>query len=406
MPTNQQLTGFKKRCHNILVIFLTTPMSDSPKHQAISLELSAEIVSGKYRQFGRLPSESQLAKRFGVSRPTIGHALKHLEDQKLIERRQGSGTYIRADGTNSNDAGSRPHYFGMIVPNLRHTEIFETICGELASLARVNEMGIWWGASPSPINEARTTADEAEALCTQFIERGVKGVFFVPFEHQEDRESANRRITEFLRLAGIPLVLLDRDIVPYPYRSEYDLIGVDNFAGGYQLAEHLIKLGARRIAYVMRPLTAPTVEARINGALAAMRDHGLEYSRKFVYAGDPTDIKFVRSFAQSRQLDAILCTSDHVAAQVLQNLSRLGIRVPRDLRVVGFDNVRFANLLSVPLTTMEQPCRDIALTAFHALSQRIKDPTLPPRNLMLTSRIIVRETCGAYLQNAKQSTRG
>jgi len=99
-------------------------------------------------------------------------------------------------------------------------------------------------------------------------------------------------------------------------------------------------------------------------------------------------------------LDAVLCTSDHLAAQLLQSLTRLSVRVPQDLRLVGFDDVRFASLLTIPLTTMEQPCRDVAITAFNALCERIKNPTLPPRSLMLTPRIVVRETCGAYLQQS------
>src|ERR1019366_239269 len=105
--------------------------------------------------------------------------------------------------------------------------------------------------SASPVNEAKMTVEEAEMQCARFIERGVLGVFFVPFEHQTDREAANRRITERLRQAGIPVVLLDRDIGAFPNRSTFDLVGVDNFAGGYLLAEHLIKLGVRRMAYVM-----------------------------------------------------------------------------------------------------------------------------------------------------------
>ena len=64
---------------------------------------------------------------------------------------------------------------------------------------------------------------------------------------------------------------------------------------------------------------------------------------------------------------------------------------------VGFDDVRFATLLSVPLTTIQQPCRDIALTAFNAMRERIADPTLPSRSLLLAPKLIVRESCGAYL---------
>jgi DNA-binding LacI/PurR family transcriptional regulator len=142
------------------------------------------------------------------------------------------------------------------------------------------------------------TVEEAEALCSRFIEQGVAGVFFVPFEHQADREVANRRITERLRQAGIPVVLLDRDICAFPNRSAYDLIGVDNFAGGYLLAEHLIKLGARRLGYVMRPLTASTVDARIAGARIAMLAYGLEAPQPFVNSGDP-DRPEVRPFFYS-----------------------------------------------------------------------------------------------------------
>lgn len=373
-------------------------MNPPPKHQAISRQLAAEIIAGKYRQTGRLPSEYRLVQRFQVSRPTIGRALRDLQEQELIERRRGSGTYLRTGKTRGMFAHPVAQ-LGMIVPSLRHTEIFESICGEIASLARVNDYGISWGGSAAPVSEATMTVAEAEELCSRFAAHGVAGVFFVPFEHQADRESVNRRITEFLRQAGIPVVLLDRDLGPFPTRSEYDLVGVDNFSGGYQLADHLIRLGARRLAYVMRPLTASTVDARVAGARIALLAHGLEVPRSFVLAGDPTDLSFVRSFARARQLDAVLCTSDHLAAQLLQNLSRLGIRVPQDLRLVGFDDVRFASLLTIPLTTMEQPCRDIAVTAFNALRERIKNPSLPPRNLMLSPRLVVRETCGAYLKS-------
>lgn len=372
-------------------------MDSSPKHQVISRELATEILTGKFRAGSRLPSETQLVKRFGVSRPTISHALRALQEDGLIERRPGSGTYVSAGKENHSAKRLGGLQIGMIVPNLRQTEIFESICGELASLARVHDFGFWWGAKASPICEAKMTVQEAEDLCDRFIEQEVAGVFFVPFEHQADREASNRRIATKLRQAGIPVVLLDRDLGAFPARSPFDLIGVDNFSGGFQLAEHLIKLGLRRLAYVVKPLTASTVDARIAGARIAMQTHGIEVPRKFVHAGDPGDLKFVRSITQGRQYDALLCTSDHIAALLLQSLNRLGVRVPDDLRVVGFDDVRFANLLTVPLTTMEQPCRDIAVTAFHALRDRLADPTLPPRTVMLTPRLVVRESCGAYL---------
>jgi LacI family transcriptional regulator len=371
-------------------------MNPGPKHVSIASQLATEILAGKFSRSGRLPSEVQLVKRFGVSRPTIGQALRGLQEKGLIVRRSGSGTYVSSGEDRKPSTPLLPQ-LGMIVPNLRQTEIFVPILGELASLARGHEFDFWPGAVASPLGETHMTVEDAEALCSQFIERGVRGVFFVPFEHQPDREEANRRITGRLRQAGIPVVLIDRDLGAFPNRSAYDLVGIDNFAGGYLLAEHLIKLGMRRLAYVMRPLTASTVDGRIAGALMAMRMHGLETPRNFVQAGDPTDLKFVKSFTRSKQLDGVFCASDHIAAQLLQSLNRLGIKVPKDLRLVGFDDVPFANLLTIPLTTMDQPCRDIAVTAFNALRERLAAPELPPRTLMLMPRLVVRESCGAYL---------
>jgi LacI family transcriptional regulator len=371
-------------------------MTHDIKHRAISRQLAAEINSGRHRPGDRLPSEAQLVKRFQVSRPTVGRALRDLQEQGFITRRAGSGTYV---GIPREAAAAPPGFaqIGLIVPSFRHTEIFESICGELASLARVHDFGLLWGGSAHPPGaETDMTVNEAEELCTQFIKRRAVGVFFVPFEHRDDGGQANERLTTMLHKAGIPVVLVDRDIGSFPTRSEFDLVGIDNFAGGHALATHLVKLGARRIAYFTRPHTAPTVDARIAGARIAMLDLGLECPRDFVLAGDPKDEAFVSSMVRKRRCEAILCTSDHIAAQLLQTLTRLRVRVPHDLRLVGFDDMHIARLLTVPLTTMAQPCREIAIIAFQAMRERLADPTLPPRTLLLAPRLIVRESCGAY----------
>jgi DNA-binding LacI/PurR family transcriptional regulator len=376
-------------------------MNSPLKHRAVSRQLTIEITAGKYSKSGRLPSEAQLVKRFNVSRPTVGRAMRELHEQGLIERRAGSGTYIRTEKDRARSEHTAAPRIGLLMPSQSHTEIFEPICAELASLAHVKDYGLWWGDSVPFASKTHMTAVEAETLCEHFIERGVVGVFFASFEHQKDFEAVNQRITERLKKAGIPIVLLDRDIGVFPNRSEFDIVGVDNVAGGYLLANHLIKLGVRRMVYVKRPLTASTVDSRIIGAQKAILDNGLQIPQPFVYSGDPADVKFVTSFSQNKEIDAVLCTNDHLAAELLQTLTRIGIRIPKSLRLVGFDNVRFASLLSIPLTTVEQPVRDIAITAFSALLERMTDSALPPRTLILTPRLVVRESCGAYLNQSR-----
>ncbi len=116
----------------------------------------------------------------------------------------------------------------------------------------------------------------------------------------------------------------------------------------------------------------------------------------FVRVGEPDDPKFARGIAEKGRMDAVLCANDHVAALLLRSLERAGIRVPEDLRMVGFDDVRFATLLSVPLTTMHQPCREIAQVALRAMLDRIDDPAMPPRWVAVSPSLVVRESCGAY----------
>jgi LacI family transcriptional regulator len=374
-------------------------MSSEPKHQAISRELLAEIAAGKYGPTGRLPSEAQLVKRFGVSRPTVARALRDLQEQGLVERRVGSGSFARTPPAPELAA----RQLGLLIPGLGTTEVFGAICGELAGLARGHGYGLLWGGGhPRPQEDIRV--EDAEGLCEQFVRGRVAGVFFAPFEHTARREEVNRGLAEELRRAGIAVVLLDRDLAPFPARSEFDLVGVDNFAGGYALADHLLKLGCRELAFAVRPHSAPTVNARIAGAREAILARGLPIPPGFVRVGEPDDLGFARGLIGrgagkgegERRADAVLCANDDVAALLIRSLEKAGARVPVDVRVVGFDDVRFAAMMSVPLTTMHQPCREVAIVALRTMLDRIADPALPPRSLVLSPRLVVRESCGAY----------
>jgi DNA-binding LacI/PurR family transcriptional regulator len=370
-------------------------MPTEAKHEQISRELAAEIVAGKYGPGGRIPSENRLVERFGVSRPTVARALRDLQDRGMVERRVGSGSFVRSVPVA--DVVSRQ--FGLLIPGLGTTEIFEAVCGELAGLARAHGYGLLWGGTGTGKVAGAPgdpSIEDAGELCDQFIRGRAAGVFFAPFEHIEGHEAINRDLAERLSHAGLAVILLDRDLGSYPVRSEFDLVGVDNFAGGYALAEHLLKLGCRNLAYAARPLSAATVQARVAGAREAMLDRGLAVPPGFVHVGDPDDVAFARGLIEESRADAVLCANDDVAALLMRSIERSGKRVPADVRVVGFDDVRFATLLSVPLTTMHQPCREIAQVALKAMQDRIADPALPARSLTVSTRLVVRESCGAY----------
>ncbi len=362
------------------------------KHDTISRALRAEIASGTYETSGKLPSEAQLVERFGVSRPTIARALRDLQTEGLIERRAGSGTFVRQQAHTETQA----QVLGLLVPERGTTEVFDAICGELGALARVQGYGLLWGGSPLPYADRDSTPEHAAEVCQQFIEKEVTGVFFAPLEYTKEKDAVNRELLERLRQSGIPVVLLDRDIAPYPKRSDFDLVSLDNFQAGFMVAEHLIRLGCRKLRFVARPGSAPTVDARIGGVREAIIRYDAELDPNLTEHGDPGDTKFVRSLHAGRKCDGIICANDFTAAELLKTLASLKVDVPSAVRVVGFDDVRYATLLSVSLTTIHQPCRDIAEVAFRAMQERIREPRIPPRTLTLAPRLVVRDSCGAY----------
>ncbi|HAV64790.1 MAG TPA: GntR family transcriptional regulator [Verrucomicrobiales bacterium] len=367
-------------------------MAMSYKHMEISLRLKEELASGRLAVDGRLPSEAQLVNRFGVSRPTVARALRDLQTEGLVERRAGSGTYVKPVASQPVASST----LGLLVPGLGSTEILALVCGELAGLARAHGQALA-GSSTTAIERAGPVDDSQVLIrCRQLIQHRVAGVFFAPHELEAGQEGRNRLVVKELHDAGIPVVLLDRDLVPFPQRTDLDLIGIDNFAAGYLLAEHLIKLGRQRIAFVARPYSAATVDARIAGVREGLLRRELEVPVDWVRLGDPNDARFVRKLAAGRKWDAVICANDLTAVELMQALTRDGFQVPGDLGVAGFDDTKSAALLPVPLTTVQQPCREMAITAYHALSERIADPTLPSRTMLLTPRLVVRESCGEY----------
>ncbi len=382
-----------------LVITNEHTMNTKPKHNEISSYLQTEISAGRYQAGARLPSEVQLVKQFGVSRPTVARALRDLEAEGLVERRAGSGTYVRSE--QKRNFASK--ILGLLMPGLSSTEIFQIICGEIASLSRVQEYGLLWGGSTNPREDLDASLIHAEELCQQFIERKISGVFFAPAELESGQEKANRHLAESLREAGIPVVLIDRDMLDFPGRSEFDLVGLDNMTSGYMVAEHLIKLGCKRFYFVARPLSAATVDARIAGVREALARHRIEPDPGWIRTGDPSDMKFVRGLTAGKQADAIICANDFTAATLLRSMQSIGIRAPKDFRVVGFDDVKYATLVSPPLTTVHQPCRDIAVIAFRTMLERLAEPSLPARSIYLTPHLVVRESCGAYLPRPKSA---
>ncbi len=93
--------------------------------------------------------------------------------------------------------------------------------------------------------------------------------------------------------------------------------------------------------------------------------------------------------------EAVVCANDRTAGRLMHTLLGLGHRVPDDVRLVGIDDVAYARLLPVPLTTLRQPSREIGIAAIAAMLDRLAHPDLPTRDILLQGTLIVRKSCGA-----------
>jgi DNA-binding LacI/PurR family transcriptional regulator len=362
-------------------------MSDrgSPKHRQVYATLRREIESGRWGRGQRLPSEAELVQRFGASRITVGRAVRDLQSAGLVERRAGSGTYIRSQ------PAATALSFGLLIPDLGEAEIFESICQGMMASPRAQQHALLWGSVPAA---GGTKAERAWQLCRQYIERRVSGVFFAPLELTADKDDVNSLIAAALDAAAIPIVLLDRTVVPYPQRGHHDLVGIDNRRAGYVVTEHLLRRGARRVAFVAEPLAAATVDAREAGYREALYRWGISIEQAWIHRLDAADSAAVRVVMDVVRPDAIVCANDRTAARMMQTLGRLGYAVPADVRLAGIDDAAVASLLPVPLTTLRQPTRDIGDAAISAMLERIARPSLPPRDILLPCELVIRESCG------------
>ena len=355
-------------------------MPGIPRHRAIYEELLAEIQSGAYKPGERLPSEALLCERFDASRITVAKAFQGLQRDHLVIRRPGSGTYV--ESPSRIDALQ----FGLLIPDLGTTEIFEPICQGIMRSPAAKSHSLTWGHSTGNESDPIKAMEE---LCKQYISQRVAGVFFAPSELAEGKDEANARIASMLERAGIPVVLLDRCFVPYPDRSNFDLVGIDNYRAGYVLTRHLLQMGATRIVFAMRSNSASTVEARVGGyreALYALQNgaHGE------VIHGAFEDLRYVEEMLGRLRPDGIVCANDVTAAHLMQSLISLGVKIPSDIKMVGVDDVRYAKFLPTPLTTIRQDCAELGAVAMSTMLARLERPDQPVRDVLVRFELVIR----------------
>lgn len=179
-----------------------------------------------------------------------------------------------------------------------------------------------------------------------------------------------------------------------------DFIGVDDRAAGRELVTHLIDLDHTDIGFLRGPSTSSASRDRFKGCVEALAAAGVALPDHRIRE---VPLTLTGGFEGLQQLwaqrdprpTALVCGNDVIALGAIDALADAGVRVPDDVAVVGYDDMPFASSRPIDLTTVHQPLRGLGETAVRLLLERLQHPDLPPREVVLPHRLVVRSSSGA-----------
>ena len=358
------------------------PRVGSCRYLTIAEELSADIRVGKYLARRSFPSLTAIMRRYGVSRPTAARSVAELKRRGVLASSPRSGSFVTRRGASNR--------IGLIVPGVAVTDFFKPVVSELNRLAYESGYELRFGEVWSEVRPERIA--QVRALAAELLKCGVAGLIYEPLAGPIGDEVNAQILDEFDR-RDIPVVLLDCDIVPFPERSRYDVVGVNDIEAGARIVRHLMDVGAKHVHFLICELCPTTFSNRLAGAEAALKLAGMKLPNggNVLYA-EADDLKSLKNYLkrQRPRPDAFICSNDAIAAVFKQTLEKVGLRVPEDVMLTGFADLPIAALMSPPLTTVRQNREQMAQAAFRRLMERIADPMLPPCDIFLPASLVVR----------------
>lgn len=198
-------------------------------------------------------------------------------------------------------------------------------------------------------------------------------------------------LAESIRYLGLPVAFVDPT---NSVGSDIVRIGATNWAGGREATEHLLHLGHRRIGHIAGPILSDAAADRHEGYRSALTRHGVEYRQEFVRTAPFTFQGGLEAglelLDQEERPSAVFAASDETALGVLEAARSLGIHVPYDLSVVGFDNTSYAEQSAPPLTVVDQPLNAMGVAAVNAIVGLLTNPESVTRRLQLETGFVIR----------------
>lgn len=323
----------------------------------------------------------------GVSFTTVSHVLNDTRPVSADARRRVLAAVEEIGYLPSAVARSlrksETKIVGVLVPNVQNPFFAELVCG-------VEECCRLAGFSVFLCNSDNDPKRQQQYMRT-LLEKRVDGLLL---SSAGDDDSLAR----IFKLASVPSVTVDR-LVP---GARADRVSVHNQQGAYNAVQHLLELGHRRIACISGPAEFEVTRERIEGWRRALLEQGITPDESLVIESDfsspggyETARRLLRAQAEApgaEPVTGIFASNDMMAIGVLRAAAELGVKVPHELSVVGFDDVELSRYVFPALTTVGCSIKQLGHEAGRVLIERIENPGAQLKDVLLTPRLVVRES--------------
>jgi len=333
-----------------------------------------------------------IARELNVSVITVSKALRGNTDiseatrQRVLTRMKELD--YQPNMTARGLATGHSYIVGLIVPDLLNP-FFTELAQSLGGALRNQTYGLILASSE---NDPEIEKSEIRMM----LARGVDTLMIA---------SCQERLEGFMNVhnQGTPFVLLDR---PFPHLRA-NFVGTDDFSGGKLAAKHLIQIGRKRLAYIGSPDLSPDAD-RFRGFRFAIRDNDIELRDDLILSspnvemsGDNAGYEMMRALLQRKSRpNGVFCHNDVVAIGAMKATLDAGLKIPKDIAFVGYDNVKYSKYLQIPLTSVDQSTQRLGETAAQLALDLVAKKADKPRTILLTPTLVVREsTIGAARPN-------
>lgn len=360
-------------------------MQDTGKTKYVTLmeHLKEGILSGKIKPGDRLPSENQLSREYGLSRHTVRKALAILENDGYVTAEHGRGTFcserMRHRKNSRNIAVIITYLSDYIFPRI---------------IQGIDQVMTEQGYSIMLKNTGNSRQQEARCL-EDILTKDVEGLIIEPSKSQI--LCRNMTLYQQLDAYGIPYIFIQGR---YPQMQEKPCVLMDDEQGGYLAASYLLQLGHRRLVGIFKADDSQGAE-RHKGYVRALQEAHIPYDPDLVIWFHTEDRKVKpglmvrRMVKEHRKFTGVVCYNDQIALEAYRALTEMGLRVPEDVSLTGYDDSFIASSGSLKLTTVAHPHEHLGKMAAQILLEEIRGlrPEGAKPLTLLEPELVVRESC-------------